>query len=79
MSHCRTVQGRESLIFQTHVTFSIDFPNTYKDYYLADVIDSFNFSCYFHESDFSPPPSPGAYAFLTSSVHVPLDSVFNQI
>ena len=32
-----------------------------------------------NESDFSP-PSPGAYAFLTSgSVHVPLDSVFNQI
>ena len=32
-----------------------------------------------NESDFSPPPPPGAYAFLTSSVHVPLDSVFNQI
>ena len=36
-----TVQGRESLIFQTYVTFSIDFPNTYNDYLLADVIDSF--------------------------------------
>ena len=37
------VQGRESLIFQTYVTFSIDFPNTYKDYLLANVIaiDSF--------------------------------------
>ena len=35
------VEGRESLIFQTHVTFSIDFPNTYNDYLLADVIDSF--------------------------------------
>ena len=35
------VQGRESLIFQTYVTFAIDFPNTYNDYLLADVIDSF--------------------------------------
>ena len=33
------VQGRESLIFQTYVTFSIDFPNTYD--LLANVIDSF--------------------------------------
>jgi len=35
------VQGRESLIFQTYVTFSIDFPTTYNDYLLANVIDSF--------------------------------------
>ena len=35
------VQGRESLIFQTWLTFSIDFPNTYNDYLLASVIDSF--------------------------------------
>ena len=35
------VQGLESLIFQTHVTFSIDFPNTYNDYLLANIIDSF--------------------------------------
>ena len=35
------VQGRESLIFQTYVTFSIDFPNTYNDYLLANVMDSF--------------------------------------
>ena len=32
-----------------------------------------------NESDSTPPPSPGAYAFPTSSVHIPLDSVFNQI
>ena len=31
------VQGRESLIFQIHVTFSIDFPNVYNDYLLANV------------------------------------------
>ena len=35
------VQGRESLIFQTYVTFSIDFPNIYNNYLLANVIDSF--------------------------------------
>ena len=35
------VQGRESLIFQTYVTFSIDFSNTYNDYLLAKVTDSF--------------------------------------
>ena len=34
------VQGRESFIFQTYVTFSIDFSNTYNDYLLAKVIDS---------------------------------------
>ena len=36
------VQDRESLIFfLTYVTFSIDFLNTYNDYLLANVIDSF--------------------------------------
>ena len=35
------VQGRESLIFQTYAAFSVDFPNTYDDYVLANVIDSF--------------------------------------
>ena len=35
------VQGRESLIFQTNVTFSIDFPNIYNDYFLSNVIDLF--------------------------------------
>ena len=34
-------QGRESLIFQTPVAFSIDFPNIYNGYLLASVIDSF--------------------------------------
>ena len=33
------VKDRESLILQTHVTFSIDFPNTYN--LLVNVIDSF--------------------------------------
>ena len=33
--------GRESLIFQIYVTFSIDFPNIYNDYLLANVADSF--------------------------------------
>ena len=35
------VQGRESLIFQIYVTFSIDFPNIYNDYLLVKVTDSF--------------------------------------
>ena len=33
--------GQESLIFQIYVTFSIDFPNIYNDYLLANVADSF--------------------------------------
>ena len=70
------VQGGESLIFKTYVTFPIDFPNIYNDYLLANVIDSF-FCCSGKRRPFLP---PGAYAFLpTSSVHVPLDTVFNQI
>ena len=68
----RSIQGRESLICQTYVTFSIDFPNTYNDYLPANVIDSFFLVILVNESDILP---PGAYAFLTSSVHVPLDSV----
>ena len=35
------VQGPESLIFLIYVTFSIDFPNIYNDYLLANVIDAF--------------------------------------
>ena len=34
-------QGRESLFFQTYVTFSISFPNIYIDYLHSNVIDSF--------------------------------------
>ena len=42
MNHCRRFKvEKESLIFQTYVTFSIDFPNLYNDYLLASVIDSF--------------------------------------
>ena len=47
------VQGRESLIFQTYKTFSIDFPNTYN--LLANVIVSFLLSILVNESDFSRP------------------------
>ena len=35
------VQGRESLICQTYVTFSIISQNIYNDYLLSNVIDSF--------------------------------------
>ena len=34
-------QGRESLIFQIYVTFSIDFPNIYNDHLPVKVTDSF--------------------------------------
>ena len=69
------VQGRENLIFQTYVTFSIDFPKIhYYDYFLANVIDSI---LYFGKRRLFLPP--GAYAYLTSSPLIPLDTVFNQI
>ena len=35
------VQGRESLIFQTYVTFSIAFSNRYDDYLLAMLLIHF--------------------------------------
>ena len=35
------VQSRENLIFQIHVTFFSDLPNTYNDFLLANVNDSF--------------------------------------
>ena len=63
-------QGRESLIFQIYVTFSIDFPSIYNDYLLVKVI----MSCYFGKRGWF--FSPGAYAFPTSSVHVPLNTFF---
>ena len=68
------VQGHESVIFQTYVTFSISFPNIYNDYLYSNVIDSFFY--FGKRRRFLP---PGAYAFFTSSVHVPLDTVFNKI
>ena len=68
------VQGQESLIFEKYVTFSINFPNIYDDYLQANVM--IHFSCYFGKQRLI--VLPGAYAFLTSSVHVPLDTVFNQ-
>ena len=46
------VQGRESLIFQTYVTFFISFPNIYNDYLHSNVIDSF-FYFLVNEGDFS--------------------------
>ena len=68
------VQGRESLIFQIYVTFSIGVPNIYDHYLFANGTDSF--ACYFdRRRRFAP---HGTYAFLTSSVHVPLNTVVNQ-
>ena len=69
------VFGPENLIFHIYVTFSIYFSNVYNDYLLTNVIDSF-FCCSGKPRRFLP---PGAYTILTSSVHVPLDTLFNQI
>ena len=46
------VQGRESLFFQAYVTFTIDFPNIYNDYLLANVIDRFLLFILVNEGDF---------------------------
>ena len=69
------VQGRESLIFQTYVTFPIIFQR-YKTIICSPVL-LIHFFCYFGKRRRFRPPS--AHAFLTSSVRVPLDTVFNQI
>ena len=63
------VHGPESLIFQIYVTFSIDFPNIYNDYLLANVIDSFLLLFWQTKaSDFSRPAptrfSPLLFMFL---------------
>ena len=53
------VQGRDSLIFRTHVAFSIDFPNIYNDYLFASVIDLFLYVVILvNEGDFFH-PAPG--------------------
>ena len=63
------VQGRESLIFPTYVTFSTNFPNICNDYLLANVIDSFLLLFWQTKaSDFSRPAptrfSPLLFMFL---------------
>ena len=76
MNHCRRFKVEKAcMIFQTYVTFSIAFSNTYDDYLLALLL--IHFFCNFgKQKRFLP---SGAYVFLTSSVHVPLDAVFSQI
>ena len=70
------VQGRKSLIFQTYVSFSIIFQSIYIMIICSPML-LIHFFCYFgKQRQFLP---PRAYVFLTSSVHVPLDTVFNQI
>ena len=62
------VQVRESLIFQT--TFSIDFPNTYNDYYCSPMLLIHFFVVLVKEGDFSLPVptsfSPLLFMFLNS-------------
>ena len=62
------VHGRESLIFQIHVTFFIDFANIYNGCFLANVTDSFLLLFLVNEGDFSRPArtrfSPLLFMFL---------------
>ena len=69
------VQGCESFIFQTYVTFSIDFPNILAIICLPILL--IHLFCFFGKRRRFLPP--GFYAFLTSSLHIRLDTVFNQI
>ena len=70
------VQGRESLIFQTYVTFSVDFRKIHITIICLPIL-LIHFFCYFGKRrGFL---RSNAYAFLTSSFHIPLDTVFNQI
>ena len=70
------VQGRKSLIFQTYVTFSIDFRKIHITIICLPIL-LIHFFCYFGKRRGFLPSN--AYAFLTSSFHIPLDTVFNQI
>ena len=76
LNHCRRFTV-EKAWFSKYVTFSIDFRNIY-----ITIIGS-PICCWFislvilvNKGDFS---HLGTYTFLTSSVHVPLNTVFNQI
>ena len=69
------VQGRESLIFQTYVTFFISFRNIYITIICTPMLLT-HFFIFGKRRRFLP---PGTYAFLIPSVHIPLDTVFNQI
>ena len=55
-----------------HVTFSIDFPNIHIKIICLPML-LIHFFCYFGKRR----PS-SAYAFLNSSLHIPLDTVFNR-
>ena len=55
-----------------YVTFSIDFPNIRIKIICLPML-LIHFFCYFGKRR----PSP-AYAFLNSSLHIPLDTVFNR-
>jgi len=72
------VHGRESMIFLIYK--NIYEPPLIFQIYIAIICSSMlliHFSCYFgKQRRFL---LPGAYAFLTASVHVPLNTVFNQI
>ena len=70
------VHGRESLIFQTYVTFSIDFRKIHITIICLPML-LIHFFCYLGKRRRFLPP--GAYTFLISSFHIPLDTVFNQI
>ena len=67
LNHCRrfTVEKPFTSIFQIYITI------------ISSPMLLIHFSCYFGKRRRCLPP--GAYASLTSSVHVPLNTAFNQM
>ena len=78
------VQGQESLIFQTYVTFSIYFPNIIevvwceREIWLGIFILRSSPSIE-HSADRRAYVSSDFSNIYISHVHVPLDTVFNQV
>ena len=62
------VQGPESLIFQTYVTFSIDSQNIHITIICFSMLLNHFFRYFGKRRRFLP---PGAYSFITSSLHIP--------
>ena len=64
------------IIVETYVTFSIDFPNIHITIICLPMLLIHFFRYFGKWRRFLP---TGAYAFLTSSLHIPVNTVFNQI
>ena len=74
-----TKVGRESVIFQTYVTFSIDFPNIYNDYLPTDVIDLFLLFFLVKEGDFPARRLRVSHLFCSCSVSILFLTKYDKI